>query len=137
MKISTKGRYGLRAMVDLTEHQNEGAIPLREISERQKISIQYLEQIFATLRKSDLVKSIRGVNGGYILNKSPEKITVGDIIIVLEGPLAPVDCLIENECDLIDDCVTHNVWRKVQNSIEDVLDSITLQQLKEESEDMS
>lgn len=131
MKVSTRGRYGLRAMIDLSTQQDSGAIPLREISKRQKISEQYLEQIFVTLRKAGLVKSVRGAHGGYLLNKKAEDITVGDIIRALEGPVAAVDCVLdEDECGLISDCVTHELWVKVSNLINDFFDSTTLEDLK-------
>ncbi len=134
IKISTQGRYGLRALVDLAVNENAGAIPLREISQRQKISERYLEQLFAKLRKAGIVKSIRGAHGGYQLNKEPEELTVGDIIRVLEGELAPVECTIEGEsCNMIEECVTHEVWQEIKNKIEDVVESITLQDLKEKS----
>ena len=136
MKISTQGRYGLRALVDLAENENEGgAIPLREISERQEISERYLEQLFAKLRKAGIVKSVRGAHGGYMLNRSPEEITVGDIIKTLEGSLAPVDCTNNNnqDCDFRDKCVTHEVWEEIKEKIEEVIESITLEDLKQRS----
>ena len=135
MKISTRGRYGLRAMIDLAVNQRSKAIPLREISERQNISEQYLEQLFASLRKAGLVNSVRGAHGGYVLNYKPEKITVGDIIRTLEGPIAPVDCVLEKseECKMIDSCVTKEVWDKIKDNINEVLDSITLDELKEKT----
>lgn len=135
MKISTRGRYGLRAMVDLAVNESSGATPLREISERQKISEQYLEQLFASLRKAGIVKSIRGAHGGYLLNNTPEEITVKDIITALEGPVAPVDCVlsdnVKDECNSSDGCVTYNLWVKVKKNIDDLLDSVTLAELKE------
>jgi Rrf2 family protein len=132
MKISTRGRYGLRALIDLAVHENSGAIPLREISTRQQISEQYLEQLFASLRKAGIVKSVRGANGGYLLNHSPEKITVKDIITALEGPIAPADCVLEKgNCDSNLDCVTHELWVRVKKELDELLDSITLESLKE------
>ncbi|MFN2363905.1 MAG: Rrf2 family transcriptional regulator, partial [Halarsenatibacteraceae bacterium] len=95
MKISTRGRYGLRAMIDLAINEEGEAIPLRVIAEREDISEQYLEQLFANLRKSGLVKSVRGAHGGYLLNREPENITAGDVFRVLEGPVSPVDCVQE------------------------------------------
>jgi Rrf2 family protein len=137
MKISTQGRYGLRALVDLVENEDsEGAIPLREISERQKISERYLEQLFAKLRKAGIVKSVRGAHGGYMLNRPADKITVGDVVKTLEGNLAPVDCTITNkgeQCQFEGECVTHEVWEEIKIKIEDIIESITLQDLKERS----
>jgi len=89
MEISAQGRYALRALVDLAVNANDSALPLREISERQNISERYLEQIFARLKKANLIKSVRGAHGGYLLTRSPEEITVKDIMQVIEGRLAP------------------------------------------------
>ena len=133
MKVSTKGRYGLRAMLDLAENEKSKAIPLREIAQRQKISVQYLEQIFVNLRRAGIVKSIRGAHGGYKLNKNPENIYIGDIISVLEGPVAPSECLVKGNCKERSDCVTRDFWQKVKNSIDDVLYSMTLEDLKQKS----
>ncbi|HZX21755.1 MAG TPA: Rrf2 family transcriptional regulator [Clostridia bacterium] len=132
MKLSTKGRYGLKAMFDLAVHDGEGPIPLKSIAERQQISDHYLEQLIAELRKSGLVKSVRGAQGGYMLAHEPSGITVGDIIRVLEGPLGPSDCVLENgpvQCNNADHCVTKTVWERIQTSISDVIDSITLQDM--------
>lgn len=132
MKLSTRGRYGLKAMFDLAIHDGEGPIPLKNIAERQRVSDHYLEQLIAELRKSGLVKSVRGAQGGYMLAHKPSAITVGDIIRVLEGPLGPSDCVLENEpvlCNNADHCVTKTVWEKIQISISDVIDSITLQDM--------
>lgn len=131
MKLSTRGRYGLKAMLDLAINQ-EGYIPLKQIAERQSISENYLEQLMALLKKTKMVKSTRGAQGGYSLIKSPDEISVGDILRALEGDLAPVDCVLINEdtkCDEKDYCVTKYVWKKVADSINDVVDNITLQDL--------
>jgi len=129
VKLSTRGEYGLRAMFDLAQHYGEGPIPIKSVAERQDISEHYLEQLIAVLRKAGLVKSVRGAQGGYILSRDPEEITVGDIIRVLEGPIAPVDCLNAGEgegCERAETCVTRDIWEKVRDSISDVLDSFTL-----------
>ncbi|NLW06779.1 MAG: Rrf2 family transcriptional regulator [Clostridia bacterium] len=128
MKLSTRGEYGLQAMFDLAQHCGEGPISIKTIAERQGISEPYLEQLIAALRKAGLVRSIRGAQGGYILNRDPEDITVGDIIRVLEGPIAPVECLTHEgeSCAKADTCVTRDIWEKVRDSISDVLDSFTL-----------
>ncbi len=133
MKVSTRGRYGLKAMLDLAENEKSGAIPLRKIAQRQNISVQYLEQIFVNLRRAGIVKSIRGAHGGYKLNKKPEKIYIGDILNVLEGPVAPSECLIKGNCEEKGDCVTREFWQKVKDSIDDVLFSMTLEDLKQKS----
>lgn len=134
MKISTRGRYGVRAMYDLATRYGEGPVPLKEIAERQGISEHYLEQLIAPLRKAGLVKSLRGVAGGYELGRAPDRITVGDVIRVLEGPIAPVDCVSEEEsqsatCEHPDSCITRRIWAKVRDSISSVLDSISLADL--------
>jgi Rrf2 family protein len=134
MRVSTKGRYGLRALVDLAEHDEGKAIPIREISERQNISEQYLEQLFATLRKAKLVKSVRGAHGGYMLNHAPEDITVADIITTLEGPIAPVDCVIEDDfCNYIDKCVIHGLWSELADAINGVIENMTLADLRDKA----
>ncbi|MCX7709657.1 MAG: Rrf2 family transcriptional regulator [Clostridia bacterium] len=132
MKLSTKGRYGLKAMLDLAIHHSEGQISLKSIAERQDISENYLEQLFAILRKSGIVKSIRGSQGGYVLAQGPDSITVGSILRALEGSLAPVDCVMETEpaqCNRAEGCVTKLIWKKIRDSVNDVVDSITLEDL--------
>lgn len=129
MKLSTKGHYGLKAMFDLALHYGQGPIPLKSVAERQELSEHYLEQLISGLRKAGLVKSVRGAQGGYILAKEPQDITVGDVIRVLEGPIAPLDCVneeISDCCGQAEHCITKNVWVKVRDSITEVLDSITL-----------
>lgn len=137
MKLSTKGRYGLKAMFDLAIHYGDGPIPLKSIAERQVISENYLEQLIAGLRKAGLVNSVRGAQGGYMLAFKPSEITVGHIIRVLEGPLGPTDCVLEGEtvsCEKSDFCVTRNVWEKIRLSISEVIDSITLQNMLDDYE---
>lgn len=136
MKLSTKGRYGVKAMIDLALHTQEGHVSLKSIAERQNLSENYLEQLFASLRKADLVKSIRGSQGGYSLSAEPENITVGHILRALEGSLAPVDCVIEEEsnCCQSEECVTKFVWEKIRDSINSVVDSISLKDLIERHE---
>ncbi|MDT8901036.1 RrF2 family transcriptional regulator [Anaeroselena agilis] len=137
MKLSTKGRYGVSAMFDLALHHGQGPISLKSVAQRQGISEHYLEQLMGTLRKAGYVKSVRGAQGGYTLTKSPEEITVGDIIRIMEGPTAPVDCLLADTadnkyCARAGNCVTRGVWAKVRDSIDAVLDSITLADLANE-----
>lgn len=137
MRLSTKGRYGVKAMFDLAQHYGEGPVSLKSVAERQGISEHYLEQLISGLRKSGLVKSVRGAQGGYTLAKEAEKITVGDIIRVLEGPIAPVECVSEEDpeiCQKADCCVTRGIWEKVRDSIAGVLDSITLQDMIKDAE---
>lgn len=123
MKISTKGRYGLTIMMELAQRFGEGPTSLKSIAQRHDLSEHYLEQLVAPLRNAELVKSIRGAYGGYILTKKPEQITAGDIIRVLEGPISPVE--FEEE----EDPAKRNLWLKIRDAISDVLDSTTLQDL--------
>lgn len=131
MKISTKGRYGLKAMVDLAVNSVNDSVTLKSISQRQNISEGYLEQIFSSLRKEGLVKGRKGSQGGYVLSKSMNEITVGNILRVLEGELVVVerdDQDVVNE-DKLDSCIRNNVWDRLNNSINDIVDSITLEDL--------
>ncbi|MCM1365366.1 MAG: Rrf2 family transcriptional regulator [Faecalibacterium sp.] len=131
MKISTKGRYALRMMLDLAEHQENGFIALKDIAERQNVSKKYLEQIVPVLNKSNVLQTNRGFQGGYRLARSPENYTVGDILRLTEGDLAPVACAAQNpvECARSADCPTLPVWKGLSKVINEYLDSITLQDL--------
>lgn len=129
MKLSTKGRYGIKAMVDLAIHYGVEPVSIKSISERQNISEYYLEQLFAPLRKADIIKSVRGAQGGYILNREPKNITTAEIMEVLEGPVEISDCLEENTCSNIDCCATRGFWARIKESIDSVLESTTLQDL--------
>jgi len=131
MKISTKGRYGARASLELAIRFGAGPVMVREIAKSQDISERYLEQILNTLRTSELVKSTRGAKGGYELAKNPSEITLGDIIRSLEGPLDIVPCVQECDYGKRSECATCHVWQEVKESIEKVLDSITLEALTE------
>lgn len=130
MKLSTKGRYGLKAMFELSLTQKDGPVPLRQIAQRQNISEQYLEQIFSALKKAGLIKSVRGAQGGYLLVKEPKDVTVGDILVVLEGPVSISDCVVDEDvCKNSGICVTKVVWERLKKGIEDVINSITLQNM--------
>jgi Rrf2 family protein len=131
MKLSTRGRYGLKAMFQLALHYGEGPISLNQIAEKQNLSENYLEQLFSTLRKEGLLNSVRGAQGGYMLSESPKSITVGSILRALEGNMAPSDCVMDdnNDCKKEDGCVTRLVWVKIKDSIDEVIDSITLQDM--------
>jgi Rrf2 family protein len=140
MKLSTKGRYGLRAMLDMAQNQEEGPITTHTIAQRQDISERYLEQLLIPLKQAGLVKSIRGSQGGYILGRTAKNISVGDIIRVLEGPLAPVDCVNElnpDDCKRADSCVTRLIWTKVRDSVTEILNSYSLEDLVNESRKMA
>lgn len=131
MKISTKGRYALRLMLDLALNDSEKPTRIKEISSRQGISDKYLEQIIAILNKARYVRSIRGPQGGYLLTKKPEEYTVGMILRLTEGSMAPVDCVDEElgSCNRMDNCATAVVWKKLNDAISDVIDNITLADL--------
>jgi Rrf2 family cysteine metabolism transcriptional repressor len=129
MKLSTKGRYGVKAMVDLAINYGKKPISIKSISSRQNISEYYLEQLFSVLRKAELIKSIRGSSGGYILAKDPEEITVYQILEILEGPIEISTCLESEGCNNIDCCATRIVWKKIKDSIDSVTTSITLQDI--------
>lgn len=134
MKISTKGRYALRLMLDLALNNNGEPVQIKDISARQDISNKYLEQIVSALNKAGMVRSIRGPQGGYMLAKKPEAYTVGDILRVMEGSMAPVSCLEfeDNTCPRESTCATLMVWKKLDEAIKGVIDSITLADLVEE-----
>lgn len=136
MRLSTKGRYGVRAMFDLAMHCHEGTIALKSVAQREQISEKYLEHLFASLKKAGLVHSVRGTQGGYRLARPPEEITLGEIIRVLEGPVSPTECVVggnEKElCARAGECVMRSIWSKVRDRINEVLDSITLADICEE-----
>ena len=130
MKISTKGRYALRLMLDLAIHSEGSAVPLRDVAQRQEISDKYLEQIVTQLSRAGLVRSVRGAGGGYLLTRTPEGYTVGEILRVLEGSLAPVSCADGvGCCERADRCVTVEVWREIQAAVDGVVDNLTLADL--------
>ena len=131
MKISTKGRYALRLMLDLALNNTGEYIKIKSIAERQEISEKYLEQIVTSLSRAGYVKSVRGSQGGYKLAKPPEQYTVGMILRLTEGSLAPVACLEdeENQCSRADDCITIEVWKQLDDAIKGVVDRITLADL--------
>lgn len=132
MRISTKGRYALRMLVDLAEHQNDGFVALKDIAERQNISKKYLEQIVPVFNKSKILRTNRGFQGGYRLAVSPDKCTVGEIIRLTEGTLSPLACIDDDEevrCDRQEECATLYVWQGLKNVISDYLDNITLQDI--------
>ena len=137
MMISTKGRYALRVLIDMAEHQTDGYIPLKEIAKRQEISEKYMEQIMPMLTKAGYVRSYRGNNGGYMLAKEPEEYTAGDIIRTTEGSLAPIACLddVPNRCERQDQCSTLEFWEGLQKVIDQYVDSITLADLVKNHEE--
>lgn len=134
MKISTKGRYALRMMADLAAHSGEGVVALKDIAERQGISKKYLEQIVPLLNKAQLLRTNRGYKGGYSLSKVPSEYTVGEILRVTEGDLVPVACLqCGNLCERSSGCPTIHIWEGLYKRINEYLDSITLQDIIDKS----
>lgn len=131
MKISTRGRYALRLMLDLASNENDQYITIKSISEREEISGKYLEQIISVLSRAGFVKSSRGAQGGYKLSHPPEQYTVGMILRLIEGSLAPVACLEDdiNQCARCENCVTLSVWQQIDKAVSNVVDNITLADL--------
>ena len=131
MKISTKGRYAIRLMLDLACDLSGKPVSLNDIAARQQISEKYLEQIISVLNKAGYVRSIRGPQGGYLLVREPKEYTVGMILRATEGDLAPVSCVGNSavECDRADSCVTVRIWQKINDAVDNVVDNITLADL--------
>lgn len=135
MKLSTKGKYGVKALFELAMHEGSGPVSLRTIAERQGLSEHYLEQLAAPLRRAGIIAAVRGAQGGYMLARPASQITVGDIIRVLEGPIGYTDCATEGEPDpeCASTCPVHGVWERVTQQIIAVIDSITLQDLVDQA----
>ncbi len=129
MRISTKGRYGLRAMIDIAENKSGKALPLRIIAEKEGVSEKYLEHILKMLIRAGLVRSIRGAHGGYVLNLPCEKITAGMVLRALEGSISPTECAGGGECEKGEECAAAYVWHKLKFAIDEVVDNITLEEL--------
>ncbi len=138
MKITTKGKYALRMMIDLAINQKDGFVSLKDVSQRQDISMKYLEQIVSMLNKAGYLDSARGAHGGYRLNKAPEDYVVGDILRVAEGSLAPVSCLEEGseKCTRCNNCTTKGFWKGLYDAMQNYVDSVTLRQLADEQQSM-
>jgi len=130
VKLSTRTRYGIRAVLELAENYGKGPLQLKIIAQRQEISVKYLEQLMAVLKSAGFVRSIRGSKGGYVLAKSPEQIKLSDVFYCLEGPVVTVEC-VENAgyCTRTNDCAARQIWAEVQKAVIGVLQSITLQNL--------
>ncbi len=130
MKLSTRGHYGLLAMVELARHHGRGPLSLSDIAQSGELPLSYLEQLFGTLRQAGLVEGTRGVRGGYRLTREPSKITVGQVVRVLEGPIGPVECAVEGEatdcCTRSTGCATKEMWLRVRENILEVLDNTSL-----------
>lgn len=130
LRLSTKGQYGVRAMFEIARGYDVRPITIKGIAERQAVSVAYLEQILNRLRRGGLIKSVKGPGGGYVLNREPEKISIGEILRVLEGPIAITSCLDPQEgCMRVEGCVTHLLWKSLGEKIEGFLDGMTLRDL--------
>lgn len=129
MRISTKGRYALRLMLDLAMNEENGLVTIKDISERQGVSDKYLERIISSLKKAGYVESVRGAQGGYKLIYPIEKYTVGMILRATEGNLAPVDCIETGSCDRADKCMTIKLWSMINDAVNNVIDNVTLKDL--------
>lgn len=134
MRLSTKGRYAVTAMMDLAIHDREGPVTLADISRKQGISLSYLEQLFAKLRKADLVEGVRGPGGGYRLAKVPGKITVADIITSVDEGVDATKCSGEGNCQDGERCLTHELWMDLSTRLYDFLDGITLERFVDRPE---
>ncbi len=134
MKLSSRTRYGMRAMLELALEYGKKPLQIKAIADREDISNKYLEQLIAMLKSSGLVRSIRGPRGGYMLARPPAEIYLKDIFVTLEGPITPVECLEHSEyCPRCTDCATRQIWDEIQNAIMDVLKSRTLKDLVDQS----
>jgi Rrf2 family protein len=132
MKLSTRGRYGVRAMLELALNNGKGPVPLRDLAIRQEISAKYLEQLLIPLKGAGLVKSVRGARGGYMLAQEPVKISLYDIVRSLEGPLAPVECVQDaTYCERVGGCTVHLVWGEMGRLLVDYLSRMTLAEMVE------
>jgi Rrf2 family protein len=130
MKISTKIRYGARAMLELASHYGEGPIELKEVAKKEDISLKYLEQVMTPLRTAGLVKSVRGSKGGYSLAKPPSEICLNDLVEILEGPVDLVECLGDPKaCQRSSFCVTRDIWKEVSDALSGIFDSVTLEDM--------
>lgn len=130
MKLSTRSRYGTRMMLDLAQHYDQGPVQIGDISRREDISVKYLEQLIIPLKKANFIKSVRGPKGGHMLAKTPEEITVGDIVRILEGGINLSDCLENPEvCDRTTSCLTRGVWEEATKAMYDKLNSATLSKM--------
>lgn len=137
MHITTRGKYGVMAMFELALRAGEGPVPLKRVAENQSLPEHYLEQLMGPLRKAELVRSVRGAQGGYLLARDPADISVGEILRVLEGPIAPVDCALDDStaytcCPEGEACTVRDVWLKIRDAVAGVVDSISLEDLRRE-----
>lgn len=137
MQVTTRGKYGVKAMFELAMRYGRGPVPLRQVAERQNLPEHYLEQLIGPLRKTGLVKSVRGAHGGYLLARDPGEISVGDVLRVLEGPVAPADCAVDDPeayayCPDGEACTVRGVWLRIRDAVNEVIDGVTLADLREQ-----
>jgi len=136
MKLSTRTRYGTRAILELALHYGSGPLQTRQIAERHGISVKYLEQLMGLLRSTGLIRSVRGAKGGYLLARPPSQIRVGEVFRALEGSVLMVECLQDRQyCRLVSDCIARQLWARVQQGIDAVIDTLTLQDLIEQAQE--
>lgn len=142
VKLSTRGRYGVRAALDLAIHYGKGPISLKDVAQRQSLSPKYLEQLLVALKRAGILKSIRGAYGGYELAKHPSEVRLSEVMQTLEGPISPVECLTDPEdCERVGICAARDVWKRMKTAIDSILESTTLEDLvkqqkqKEQSEE--
>jgi len=132
MRLSTKSRYGARAMLDIAINYEKGPVSVKSIADRQGISVKYMEQLISLLKVSGLIRSVRGAGGGYTLSKDVHQINLSDIINALEGSMFPVDCVDNPElCNRAEKCVTYEIWKDIQDTINNILESLTLADMVE------
>jgi len=140
MGISTKSTYGIRAMLELAMYYKHGPVSVAHISEKENISVAYLEQLLSILRRKGLVESVRGPKGGYVLAKEPREISAGDIVFALDGDMAPVHCVggkgANKSCEMMDKCVTKGVWKRLKDAMDNLLNGVTLKDLCNEARKM-
>ncbi len=130
MRLSTKGRYGARLMLDLAIHYGQGSILLKDVARRQEISEKYLGHLISPLKGAGLITSSRGAHGGYVLTKAPEDINLGDVVQAVEGTLSLVECVkVPSVCHRVDSCVTRDIWGELSEKIVETLESITLEDM--------
>lgn len=142
MRISTRGRYALRAMIDLAQHGDNGPVSRQDIAKRQEISADYLAQLFMPLQSAGLVEGVKGPGGGYRLLRDPSLICAGDVVRAVEGPVAVVDCTLPcpdegPSCSRLDRCVAHLLWKRVSEAVTEVLNSVTLSDLADEAKTLN
>ena len=142
MRISTRGRYALRAMVDLAQYGGSGPVSRQELAARQEISADYVAQLFRHLQSAGLVEGVKGPGGGYRLTRAPSLIRAGDVVRAAEGPVAVVHCILPcpdegPACRRVDRCVTHRLWKQVSKAVMEVLDSVTLKDLADQAKTLT